>query len=489
MGELAMGIFQINKIKSVIINEYEGLIDISDYSKRDENDKNNAFLTRALNAFVIQKLTGDSKECIAKCICDGYNDNGIDCIYYNEEELTLYLTQSKWSHGGQGSPELGDIDKYIKGVRDIISCRFDSFNKKVQDRSEEIENILYNTKKLKICLVLVHTSIQTSDHVKNRFDEFLLELNDTSDSFSFINIDQEKIFSYIENEGVSKVNIEEVVLKEWGKLIGIKKAYYGTINGVDIAKWFEMHGRNLFSKNIRMILPDSDINTEIRDTIEKEPENFWYYNNGITLIGKSIAKRPINADKRDFAIFDCEDISIINGAQTVGTIGKYALDFKDNENKIQALEKVKVQIRLIDSQEDTRSNDFTDIVTKANNRQNKVENRDFISLETNQKRIVSELRVVGVTYHILRSDDIVNNDLSFDLIESTRALSNIFDITASTLVHREPSKVWSDVRNKRYKQLFNAGVKGAYLWNAVRVQRIIDKKLLALKGNLKLLIK
>ncbi|WP_150541812.1 AIPR family protein [Clostridium perfringens] len=480
-----MGTFQINKIKADITNMYNGLINLDDYSTRTETDRNNAFLTRALNAFAIQKLCNGDKEKIAESICDGYDDNGIDCIYYDEDEITLYVTQSKWNNDGNSSPALGDIDKFINGVRDLISCRFSNFNEKIQSRSEEIENILYNTKKLKISLILVHTSTQTSTHVLNRFDNFLLELNDTSDSFSFINIDQKKLFEYIEGEGICKINIDEIVLKEWGKITEPKKAYYGNIDGSKIAKWFEEHGRDLFSKNIRMILPDSEINTEIKETIMNEPEKFWYYNNGITLIGKSINKRAINGEERDFAIFDCEDVSIINGAQTVGTIGKYALEYKDNEEKMSALDKVKVQIRLIDSQEDTRTNDFTDDVTKANNRQNKVENRDFISLEVNQKRIVSELRLVGVTYNILRSDDVVKNEVSFDLIESTRALSNILNITASTLFHREPSKVWSDIKNKRYKQLFNTGVKGIYVWNAVRIQRSIDENLYSKKLNLR----
>lgn len=480
-----MGTFQINKIKSTIISEYTGLIDLADYEERNATDKDNALLTRALNAFVIQKLTNKARKDIANCICDGYEDNGIDCIFYDEDELTLYLSQSKWSHDGKGSPGLGDIEKYISGVRDIISCRFDKFNQKVQNRSDEIEDILYNTKQLKICLVLVHTGAQTSTHIKDRFDEFLKELNDTSDSFSFINIDQKKVFSFIESEGITKVNIDEILLNEWGKISDPKKAYYGTIAGNYINDWFQKYGRDLFSKNIRMILPDSEINEEIRKTIESDPENFWYYNNGITLIAKSITKRPINGDKRDFAIFDCEDVSIINGAQTVGTIGKYALDFKDNEEKLKLLEKVKLQIRLIDSQEDTRTNTFTDLVTKANNRQNKVENRDFISLEPNQKRLVGELRLASITYYILRSDDVVNNDKCFDLVESTRALSNVFGITASTLFHREPSKVWSDVKNQRYRQLFNPSVRGAYLWNIIRVQRNIDRQILELKKSLK----
>ncbi|WP_158275856.1 AIPR family protein [Clostridium perfringens] len=487
-----MGVFQINKIKTDIKKVYNDLINLDDYNNRSEEDKKNAFLTRALNAFAVQKLCNGEPEKIARSICDGYDDNGIDCIYYNEDEITLYLTQSKWSNDGNSSPALGDIDKFISGVRDLISCRFSNFNEKVQNREEEIEDILYNTKKLKINLVLVHTSTQTSTHVLNRFEEFLLELNDTSDSFSFINIDQKKLFEYIEGETIRKINIDEVVLNQWGKIIEPKKAYYGNIDGSEIAKWFEEHGRDLFSKNIRMILPDSEINTEIKETILNEPENFWYYNNGITLIGKNIIKRAINGDKRDFAVFDCEDISIINGAQTVGTIGKYALEYKNDEEKMSALDKVKVQIRLIDSHEDTRTNDFTDDVTKANNRQNKVENRDFISLEVNQKRIASELRVVDITYNILRSDNAVKNETSFDLIESTRALSNILDITSSTLVHREPSKVWSDVKHKRYKQLFNAGVKGAYVWNSVRIQRIIDENLttkkMALKGDKKSLL-
>ena len=43
---------------------------------------------------------------------------------------------------------------------------------------------------------------------------------------------------------------------------------------------YEIAGRKIFAKNIRGYLGENtDINKSMKYTIEKEPHNFWYFNN------------------------------------------------------------------------------------------------------------------------------------------------------------------------------------------------------------------
>lgn len=480
-----MAIFHINRIKSELKQNYEGLIDLSDVNKKSDDDKEALFLTRALSAYATQILSNKEASEIAPYICDGFGDNGIDCIYYDDDEKTLYLVQSKWNKKGNQSPDLGDIDKFIKGANDLISCSFSKFNDKVQSRSEELEDILYKTRGLKICYVLVHTGTSISQAISIRFQDLLIELNDVSDSFEFINLDQKKLFEHIQQCSINRINLENVILKEWGKKNQPILAYYGVITGDQISQWYEQHGKNLFSKNIRMILPDSEINSEIKSTVLDHPEEFWYFNNGITLIADRVTKRPVFGENRDLGIFDCDNISIINGAQTVGTIGKLRKEFEGDYVKSKKLEELEVQIRIISLECNSTNQKFIDSVTKANNRQNKVENRDFVSLEVNQKRLAVELRLMGIHYYTMRSEDNEINESSFDVFEATRVLSNSLDIDASTLIHREPNKVWSDIYHKRYTQLFNSGTKADFLWNAVRIGRKIDATINEIKKTLR----
>ena len=63
------------------------------------------------------------------------------------------------------------------------------------------------------------------------------------------------------------------------------------------------------------------MNAEISKTLTQRPENFWYFNNGITILAQDIQRRPGPIDK-SIGVFDCKRVTVVNGAQTVGTIGR-----------------------------------------------------------------------------------------------------------------------------------------------------------------------
>ena len=56
------------------------------------------------------------------------------------------------------------------------------------------------------------------------------------------------------------------------------------MSGESIGQLYEFAGVRLFARNVRGYLGNSDINHGMDTTIEKEPQFFWYYNNGITII-------------------------------------------------------------------------------------------------------------------------------------------------------------------------------------------------------------
>ena len=96
----------------------------------------------------------------------------------------------------------------------------------------------------------------------------------------------------------------------------------------------------MFSSNIRFFLRDSEVNEGIFNSVRHEPEKFWYYNNGITALCSSIGKKPLGGSGRDTGIFECKDVKIVNGAQTVGSIARAY------QNSPEQVEKAKVLIRL-----------------------------------------------------------------------------------------------------------------------------------------------
>ena len=64
--------------------------------------------------------------------------------------------------------------------------------------------------------------------------------------------------------------------------------YYGRVGAADIAKWFQDHGTKLFTENIRVVIPRSDINEGIFETVRNEPDRLGYFDDGITVLAQSI---------------------------------------------------------------------------------------------------------------------------------------------------------------------------------------------------------
>ncbi|MGJ7852710.1 AIPR family protein [Escherichia coli] len=61
----------------------------------------------------------------------------------------------------------------------------------------------------------------------------------------------------------------------------------------------------------------------MKKTLSEKPENFWYYNNGITAVYSDVEESMINlSTSRKYGLFSFKSLSIINGAQTVSTIGE-----------------------------------------------------------------------------------------------------------------------------------------------------------------------
>ena len=112
-----MAVLHIGHIKAALRKRFDGLIDLSDVPNVKRDDLENFFLTRSLAAFVIAELARVDDKIAAKAIVDGSKDNGIDAFYFEATERVCYLVQSKWIHNGKGSIEVGEVHKFLQGVK------------------------------------------------------------------------------------------------------------------------------------------------------------------------------------------------------------------------------------------------------------------------------------------------------------------------------------------------------------------------------------
>ena len=133
-----MSQLHVRPIRVSLERLYKDKIDMSDYTKGKAEDKENKFLTRSLAAYSLQYYADIDDTIASKCVVDNYDDNGIDAIYYDKAGKKLYIVQSKWINDGNGCPSSGDTKKFADGTRDLVNCRWERFNKKINEKKNDI---------------------------------------------------------------------------------------------------------------------------------------------------------------------------------------------------------------------------------------------------------------------------------------------------------------------------------------------------------------
>ncbi len=297
-----MSIIHVNQIKNHITRLFDGKIDMSD-AGRPGPDYDNQFLSRSLTAYAIHYLSGAEPSSCAQAITDGGDDNGIDAIFYHEPEKRLYIVQSKWIHDGSGEPSNGDMKKFIFGVTDLFNMRFERFNQKVNAAKATLLQVL-NDPQSTYSIVVVYTGINTlADPSRRDLDDLAAEMNDASEVLTVTTINQSGLHTSLTARLAGEPINVDLGLKSWGKTDTPHIAFYGQVAAPTIAEWWSKYGDRLFARNLRSLLGDTDVNNEIRQTLDDSPERFWYFNNGITIIAGKITKTMAGGGGTDLRNF------------------------------------------------------------------------------------------------------------------------------------------------------------------------------------------
>lgn len=459
-----MGKIQVRHIASKLQELYKDKIDVSD--GYNEEEKSTLFLTRSFAAYTLQILAEASIDNAAKAIVDGRDDNGIDAIYFDRKEKILWLIQSKWIKSGQGEPETGDTIKFKTGVINIIDFELFRFNKKVQAKQQEIEDAL-NDYEVKINIILAYTGADSFSTHNQRIVEDMLELiNDSSDiaSFSRFTLSQahRTLAGIIEGQPIKT----EIAIENWGKIETPYKAIYGSVNGSSFAQLWSQYKSRLFSENIREFLSKSSVNDDIKNTIINEPDNFFYYNNGVTILCQNFIKKPIVIG-RDTGQFEINDLKIVNGAQTVGSIGAVY------EQNSEAVEAINVFVKIISLE--NCENSFGKNVTQKTNTQNRIEKRDFVSLDPQQERLQTELALDGITYQIKRTNEVTSGEKLCNVEDLIVAVAcSLENVDNAVLAKREVGKLWEDINSMPYTDIVNDRLSAVKAWRCITIMNCLN---------------
>ena len=448
-----------------------------------EDQHNLDRLTLALAAYAVVGHCEIDDTTAVGAITDGSDDGGIDALFFDRAGSRLVFVQSKFKPGG-AAPSQAEVQKTINGIKALQAKQFNGFNEAIRNRLDDIEEAL-DTPGVKLVLLLPFLGDAISPHATNDLNAFRDDLNRYAEIMQWHAVDLDTSYAWlVAEQAPATVKMEQVILENWAGILGPRKAFYGQISAAALAKLVEDHGKALFERNIRHYLGSVGVNTAIEKTVRSRPSDFFYLNNGITAIADTITPAAGTNQK---CAFGCTRLSIVNGAQTAGSIFNAALAGQISPD-------AKLLLTLIEI-----GNGADEIglkITRARNHQNVVRGFDFAALDPNQERLRQELSAASITYYYRPSAEArVRQDDAFTLEEAAIALACLnFKVrnAAELLQHPKPTnaidftvtakkeigRLWEQ-DGTLYSLLFPANLSGLRLCRLVRIYRFIDAILAA----------
>ncbi|ELA9335924.1 AIPR family protein [Vibrio parahaemolyticus] len=448
--------------------------------RETDSDYSVKMSSRAIAAFVIHYLGKADDVQSAQGVCDSAEDGGIDGIFVNHTEKIVVVVQSKFNQSGNATWNTTDFLRFKTACEHLQECDFGRFDEILQasgaDIAEALDSIDYRFK-----FVMAHTGKRGAaaeilidmQQWQDELNAAAIVGNDTPDNdlpFQVHLVSAEDLTEWMRVQHSNSVDIEDVELEEYGKITTPYTAYYGIVGGDQIHEWWQQHSSDLFTKNIRNLLGKTDVNESIRDTAQNNPDKFWFFNNGVTVLVRDVRPYRRNNDRdRTRGRFNFTDVSIINGAQTVSSIGYVG------ESDPTQLSDIKVQIRFIHIPHG-ENEDIIDLITRANNHQNRVLGRDFASQHVEQLRLRDELAVEQYTYQLLRSSQAPTGEKFIDIDEALDGLACL-TMNATTLATLKSArgKFFENLEGSQYRSVFNPTISGVKLINVVKHHRYIEQ--------------
>lgn len=145
-------------------------------------------------------------------------------------------------------------------------------------------------------------------------------------------------------------------------------SYLFVLPGEVLASLYEDYGERLLEQNVRTFLQfRGKVNKGIKTTIDREPEMFFAYNNGITATAEAL---ELSDDQRE--IISITNLQIVNGGQTTASLFMSRLKHKLDLSSVY----VQVKLSVINPEEVER---IVPKISECANTQNKVNAADFSS--------------------------------------------------------------------------------------------------------------
>ena len=410
----------------------------------------------------ILDLDGDD---VFDCLTEGGGDFGVDAIHISEEydgEFTVSLFQAKYKNNLEGNsnfPEEG-IKSLINAINYLFNpaAKLEHINQRLLVKVEEARSLIRDGYIPQVRTIACNNGLKWNLSAQEAIDR--AEFGD------------QVTWEYVNHERLVKILQASKPVKDTLQLSGkaivedmeFSRVLLGRISVTEIATLIERHGERLLERNIRRYLglQGNRVNEGIRHTLTSdEKNNFYFYNNGVTLICDSFSYNALQDGDYKVRV---ENLQIINGGQTCMTIFKTLREPDLIHQNAQAF----VLLRLYQLPRENEG--LVQRITYATNSQNPVDLKDLRANDERQKILEKDIEQLGFNYRPKRSNT------------PTRSADITSGVAAEAVLsvwRRKPHQAKFFSREhfgKLYDTIFTDQLNGAQIVIAVQLYRIAENR-------------
>lgn len=427
-----------------------------------------------LFALALRFSVDDIHSVAAESVTDGSDDKKCDLIYLDKEEGVAVVAQCYKSIRSKSSAPANKASDLNTAIAWLLQRPVIELPLRIRAAAKDLRTAITNGEIKRFEIWYVHNlpesnnvrdELTTVEHTANTV---ISSLNSPSKvAISSLEIGNRRLEEWYK-ETLSPILVSEEIKFEitsgFEICEGGWKAYVAPIQARQLYKLYKSHKTNLFSANVRDYLgsrkSDANINNGIKKTAQEFPENFWVFNNGITVLTHSF----VELKEKGKTYLLITGASIVNGAQTTGALGSLP---KTPDPR------VLVPARFVS----TSDSELVYDVIQYNNSQNKVTASDFRSTDRIQKRLREEIdKIPNAKYEGGRRGG------HKDAIERNRNLLPSYTVGQSLaalnqdpiVAYNQKSEIW--VNDKIYSKYFNDETNGANIVFAYGLLRAVEEK-------------
>ena len=425
----------------------------------------------------------DETELIKAALTNGANEKDCDIILINEENRTVNLCQAKYRTKLASSNEnKKDILALIGTAEALISSKedFEDFISDAHRRAKVLltkarERFLDNNFDIVLHFV-TPANIKDSDkhNARRACTQLCADYGLDPDRITYVFVSGTAITDCFDDFELRSPFIPEIRFNFIGDVCQPFKekrpveSYVFCVRVKEISRLYRQFQDKLFAKNIRLAVDgEKSIPKDIRNTLLHDPDNFFYMNNGITILAGELEK----IDDRIHIM----NPQIINGQQTTRNIGK--LDSGSiKDDAVILIKAIALRANRNRSKDDVK--EIVSGIIRSTNSQNPVKVTQLVS--NNKEHIILEKNLYQENWHYVRKigkydtepkryRDLGSTMTGKFTIEQL-AMSLLSNEVDPQIVPRDGSKKVFDQNNqklyKHYKTIFRTSKKtGLYLFS------------------------